>query len=381
MNQHYIYCIHVLSNLSSKLLRDIRIIIISLMKMLDDSKPRIYCGSNCTIVIKYDLIKILGNACPNDLILLPGRKIDSINFCHRDIIYLSKCDDRSYVVERIHDTKFFGWFIESYMQPEFKIPDVISLHCGINHKIVLTKNSECYGWGSNYHGQLGFKDELDRASPVKIPISNVRSVSCGYLYTIFLTETECFVCGQNDHGQLGLGHSANQCFLQKLNLPDIILIECGKSHTFALTKNGIYSWGQTFWGQLGLGKRHHYVDRAYLTTPHKVDFKHYSHVVSIKCGPDYTMMLTKSGNLFGCGSNHFGQLGFSNVDNNSILHYRSTFHKINFNKNEFITSVHCGRKHIIATTKHGEFYGWGFNKHGELGMTNRGVQLPTLIKI
>ena len=360
MDKLCIYCIYILNNYPLLFLpRDIRKLIISIML----TYPKVYCGYKSTIFINGDDINIFGDKYSDESFSLPGRQIDSINFSgKREIVFLSKSNNMIYVLHKISipNPNYIP-----HTQFKYTIPDVVSIHCELSHTntIALTKNGECLG--NIFENQT------------KLIIKNVTSVSCGDNHTVFLTKTECFVRGKNDYGQLGLGHFNDQKLPQKLNLEkQFVLIECGTNYTFALTTDGIYSWGcyNTFHGQLGLGLLRKYDT---LCLPRKVDFKNYSQVVSIKCSKYHTMMLTKSGELFGCGDNNDGQLGLGDW----IV--RHTFQKINFNGNKpiEIMSVCCGRRHTIAVTSDNECYGWGSNKDGQLGLTGTNFQSkPTLIK-
>ena len=196
--------------------------------------------------------------------------------------------------------------------------------------------------------------------PHKLPISDVKSVSCGQCHTIILTKVGCFGCGSNYDGQLGLGNFDYQNSFQKINLYGscIISISCGWSHTIASTNDGIYSWGDNMYGQLGVG------DYKNKNTPQKINLlgsSVTSGIISVRCGSFFTMILAEHGELFACGGvshEHVG-LGLSRTN-------RCRFQKINLN--EFIQSVHCGRHHTIITTKSKKWYGWGMNDDGQLGL-------------
>ena len=75
----------------------------------------------------------------------------------------------------------------------------INIFCGDYHNIGITENGDCYGWGSNGFGRLGF-DNYDNYSTTtrlkEAPLSTVNQVqqqqryiwfSCGLYHTVALT--------------------------------------------------------------------------------------------------------------------------------------------------------------------------------------------------
>lgn len=252
----------------------------------------------------------------------------------------------------------------------------------------ITNKKKCYGWGYGKRGKLGLGDSCFASSPRKICIKNVVSVYCGEFHTIFLTDIECFVCGSNDYGQLGLGdcdaiassqsgdavtssqsgdavissRSGDNVRLQKLPLENIITADCGVAFSVAVTRShhpergtteGLYAWGANDLGQLGLGHTEH------KNLPQKVDVEN---SISVSCGNNHTMVLTKNGTLYGWGVNLEGQLGIGDQLNKFI----TTPQKINLT--EFIIGLDCGANHTIVQTAKNEVYGWGANSNGQLGL-------------
>lgn len=50
-------------------------------------------------------------------------------------------------------------------------------------------------------------------------------------------------------------------------------------------------------------------------------------------------------------------------------------------QDERIVHIACGLNHVIATTSNGQFYAWGNNVHGQLGLfkEERSISKPTFI--
>ena len=74
--------------------------------------------------------------------------------------------------------------------------------------LAVLSNGEVYGWGYNTYGILGDGYELGGvySTPVKLNLSNVRTMSLGNGFAIFGTYAgEVYGIGKNDYGQLGTG--------------------------------------------------------------------------------------------------------------------------------------------------------------------------------
>ena len=74
--------------------------------------------------------------------------------------------------------------------------------------LAVLSNGEVYGWGYNTYGILGEGYKLGGVypNPVKLNLSNVRTMSLGNGFAIFGTYAgEVYGIGKNDYGQLGTG--------------------------------------------------------------------------------------------------------------------------------------------------------------------------------
>ena len=145
--------------------------------------------------------------------------------------------------------------------------DIKSIHCGWYHNVALTSiPNKIYVWGYNSEGQLGLGVGYYEIQMQVIPHRLLlpvpaKSISCGGLYTIVLTNisNQMYVWGYNSNGQLGLGHNKNRYLpTEFIFCQPIVSVSCGGEHTGILTKGSnhsteIYMWGCNKHGQLGLG--------------------------------------------------------------------------------------------------------------------------------
>lgn len=86
----------------------------------------------------------------------------------------------------------------------------------------------------------------------------------------------------------------------------------------------------------------------------------------IAVGTFHSLLLTKGGELFGCGANDTGQLGIGDFSN------KDTWVKLSDKKD--IRAIAAGRLHSLFLTDTGEFWGCGGNQGGQLGLGHNNDQ-------
>ncbi|XP_045190309.2 uncharacterized protein LOC123547349 [Mercenaria mercenaria] len=89
-------------------------------------------------------------------------------------------------------------------------------------------------------------------------------------------------------------------------------------------------------------------------------------VLTVSCGFEHTLMLTRQGAVYSCGSASRGQLGHGeiSVDLQKTPRCIDTFSGI------FVISIAAGGWHSTAVTDSGDAYVWGWNESGQLGLPN-----------
>src|SRR5439155_1596264 len=147
-----------------------------------------------------------------------------------------------------------GNYKNSYSPTLLTLPNnekISFLSCGGYHTICVTKNENIYVWGYNNNGQLGIGDTNNRNSPTLLNLPNnekISFLSCSYNFTFCITKNEnCYVWGRNDTGHMGFGDTNNRNSPTLLNLPNnekISFLSCGYNFTICITKNeNCYVWG------------------------------------------------------------------------------------------------------------------------------------------
>jgi alpha-tubulin suppressor-like RCC1 family protein len=96
---------------------------------------------------------------------------------------------------------------------------------------------------------------------------------------------------------------------QELN---ICQISCGGSHTLLLNKDGnVFSYGsKNKYGQLGHGDE--------VTVEEPTQIKGVKDIVSMACGDNHSLLISKDGDVYSFGNGQYGQLGIK-----SVLHFVS----------------------------------------------------------
>ena len=185
----------------------------------------------------------------------------------------------------------------------------------------------------------------------------INQVSCGKVFTMCLSENnELFSFGENYVGQLGLGNTIKSTTPKLISsLKDISFVDCGAGFTFCITlQNEVYCWGRNDVGQLGLGNTNNQ------HSPVKCESCP-NDIVDIKCGDQHVLLLTSTQEVYSCGCNEFGQLA---RETDGII--SSTFQKIASLSD--IVRIECGANHSMCIDSHGNFYVFGHNFFGQLGL-------------
>ena len=127
--------------------------------------------------------------------------------------------------------------------------------------------------------------------------------------------------GYNDNGELGRPNDADKsvinpsCFIgYNGQVEPVKLISAGWKHCAAITESGcLFTWGHGAYGRLGQG---HTRDESY-PRPVETSGKH-TPFKDVSCGESHTVALDMEGVVWVCGSAHYGKLGLSVDQSNSV---------------------------------------------------------------
>ena len=195
--------------------------------------------------------------------------------------------------------------------------DVKSASCGYYHTFMLKNDGTLWGCGENTYGQLGLGKTASQETTftqVTTNADNVKSVYCGGRFTLILkNDGTLWTCGHNGYGQLGLGDASSQTTFTQVttNVDNIKSIYCGSYYCSFILKNDNTLWGcgNNNYGQLSLEN-----------TSYKTIFtKIINGVKMVYCGMYHTIILKNDGTLWGCRDNSCGQLGLGDKTNRTTL--------------------------------------------------------------
>ena len=181
-------------------------------------------------------------------------------------------------------------------------------------------------------------------------------------------ENKLFSIGENGSGQLGIGNQKSHFDPQFVmdNVKDVVV--GGTPFVFAKKVDGsVYVWGKNQHCQLGLGGSYNADSETnYITTPKLLSLNFT--VKQIACGNSFTLLLDDNGNVYGAGSNEYGQLGLeSDYKKTSVV---STFTKIDALSDKKIVKIAASGYASFALTDNNELYSFGDNYYGELGINS-----------
>ena len=228
---------------------------------------------------------------------------------------------------------------------------------------------EINGYAKNGIGQGGHrKDDDNTEFSDVIQVVNLYSVSMH-----LLANGDVYITGHGDEGQQADGANTDRAYFHKVNLPGrvrkIVSDNCSGSGVsvscMVLMEDGdLYSWGYGVNGQLGLNNVSNY------NTPQKVTVFN-KNVKSISVGSgDYghCMAITTDNKLYSWGYNGYGQCGRGNT---TTIHSAPVEITVS---GQIPVKVQCCSDGSYGTStvlmRSGRVYQCGYNNYGQLGNGN-----------
>mmetsp|Transcript_19638 Transcript_19638/g.33350 ORF Transcript_19638/g.33350 Transcript_19638/m.33350 type:complete len:666 (-) Transcript_19638:1948-3945(-) len=252
--------------------------------------------------------------------------------------------------------------------------------CGRKHIVILMEKHIVMSWGTGYFGQLGHGDDSSWNSPRMIGAleprrlgSRVISVACGGSHSGALTDSgQVFMWGLNRGGQCAQHNRAKSDSILEprpidmdstSNCPDlssqqVTSLVCGRNHSALLTSTGrVYVWGEASFGRLGL------VDvKKSQPFPKEIPTFKSIPVASLVSGDFHMLALTRSGQVYSWGYGVDGQTGHS-----TVLNVR-TPRRVEFFDRMDVRSVHCSSTWSMVVTALGQLFCFGYGDGGWLGI-------------
>ncbi|XP_043294181.1 probable E3 ubiquitin-protein ligase HERC3 isoform X1 [Cervus elaphus] len=223
-------------------------------------------------------------------------------------------------------------------------------------------------WGYWSLGQPGISPNLQGivAEPQVcgfISDRSVKEVACGGNHSVFLLEDgEVYTCGVNTKGQLGHEREGNKPEqIGALADQHIVHVACGESHSLALSDQGqLFSWGAGSDGQLGL-----MTTEDSVAVPRLIQKLNQQTILQVSCGNWHCLALAADGQFFTWGRNSHGQLGLGKE-----FPSQASPQRVRSLEGIPLAQVAAGGAHSFALSLSGAVFGWGMNNAGQLGLSD-----------
>ena len=209
--------------------------------------------------------------------------------------------------------------------------NIVAVSAGSNFSLALTDDGRVYSWGFDLEaGSLGAGKTFLQPTPLPFavikqdgsPLSNIVSISAGYLHTLALAaDGTVWAWGNNTKGTIGQGSALSNSIPYAVQvksstgdgvLSDIVMVAAGGNHSVALDKNGrVWTWGFNLDSQLGDGPSNPAGDTSRLPrlVVNETATGSLGGIVSISAGSRTTFAVKVDGTVLGWGNGFSASLG------------------------------------------------------------------------
>lgn len=235
-----------------------------------------------------------------------------------------------------------------------------------------------HAMGSNACGQLGTGCLDDVSVPTAVVAPRCRMIACGANHSLLLTiEGLVYGAGSNQDGQLGLGESVmRSSTFGHVPIPSdptteekCVQVAAGWTHSLVLDAEGnCWAFGNNSHGQLGLPTD------TFKSVVHPQRIPGLPKLVSVKVGLHFSLALDQEGRVWGWGWNKHGELG----PNEALEKKRKGVKTLQGPRmlsgpSHRIVQIACGQHHALMLTDQGQVLSMGWNKFGQLGRVSAGI--------
>lgn len=307
----------------------------------------------------------------------------------------------------LHALRCTSRFFHSHLQSQFDDFHHLQVSIGDHHLLILRPDGKLFGYGKNDHGELSVDTsqkfpEVKTVTAIHTP-SLLKQVLAQSNLTLALSANgkHLYHCGtvnnitsfteiatslpvhekmmQITYGNTcGWMHTSpgklyrfkiclqtNEAILTSITLPKNLQIKkmiAGDHHLVILSKQGqLYGCGANTNGQLALGNQVKYQkELVEIALPPSI-----LKITDIAVGNTHTIVLTEEGTAYGCGKNQMGQLG---NNTKKPLFSLTALNIPLLDKKEKINKIATGNNHTVVLTSNGKLYHCGSNSDGQMNL-------------
>ena len=260
------------------------------------------------------------------------------------------------------------------------VHDVLHYGCGL-----------VWGWGADWHGQVGNNTNLLQAyfPPARVVgpstdayFTGAKAIAAGTAYSLALrNDGTVWSWGDNTHGQLGVNSGNEHDHPVQVHgtgnagyLSGITGVSAGADFSLAVKNDGtVYAWGHNQFGQLGV---HSDNDDPYPVQVHGPGNVGYlSGITAVAAGDEFSVALKDDGTVWAWGHNNPYELGNGSLtDSNTPVQVEGP-DGAGFLAD--VVAIAAGSYFSLAIKKDGTVWAWGDNRYGQLGVnSNNGHEYP-----
>lgn len=229
--------------------------------------------------------------------------------------------------------------------------DIKRIASGAYHMMALKNDGKVYVAGKNINGQLGTGSTNNSVAlaEISIPGARIKDIAAGYSHSLFLTDNGIYISGK-------INNESAQTTPISVSITNPKEIATGWLGNIIKTANSIITVGNNIYGQRGSHRGEESLKLAYDDEISDLSKK------KIAAGEGFTLVLHSDGTLWGIGENSSGQLGTGeNGDRSGFIRISTPI------MDGDIADVYAGKDYSLILTREGEVYGAGNNPYGLFG--------------
>ena len=295
---------------------------------------------------------------------------------HRN--FFSKIIDIEIIIDtnEVYTKPWSKMINDVYSHLEHNNDSIQLISLGAQHTLCLSNQGKLFSFGWNNYSQCGIKNKnknsiqfqinkIEELNEIKFG-QKICDISTGEDHSLIVTESgRIYGFGLNNNGQLCYNSKKHKIIskpslIKNFRKNFMLNVQCTNNISFMLNEKKeafICPWEDQ-------RNNINYI-------PIKLFFPYKAKISMISCGDNFSLFLSRIGNVYSMGSNNkYGQLGQG--DTNIILSPKIIPY---FKNNKIkIAQISCGYSHCLALGDKGVAFSWGLGGCGQLGQ-NFGIEV------